>query len=100
MGSNSARLFQALRDKLEKYEAIVAKLGIAYVVAVFGEFTASIDDHELRSVLLAEHGGGVFAQSRNLSGVLFFEESNGQYKFEYFDNPKAQISMRVSSGIF
>jgi hypothetical protein len=100
MPSNSQRLFQTLEEKVGRYKAIVAKLQIPYVIALFGEFLASIDDHEINDVLFTDHGGGIFGQSPNLSGVLFFEESSGRYMFTYFPNPSGEISMGIPRGVF
>jgi hypothetical protein len=57
-------------------------------VAAFGEFTASIDSHEIADVLFARHGG-LFAMAHELSGVIYFREVNCEYEFTYFRNPFA-----------
>jgi hypothetical protein len=100
MPSNSERLFQKLQEKVGQYRVLVAKLKVPYVIALFGEFLASIDDHEINDVLFTDHGGGIFGQSPSLSGFLFFEESGGRYRFSYFPNPSGQISIAIPSGVF
>src|ERR1700682_3695687 len=65
---NSDRLYQKLQQKAEKYECLANELKVPYVVAVFGEFTASVDRHELDEALLDIHSGGVFSNCLVLSG--------------------------------
>jgi hypothetical protein len=87
--SNSERLYQKLLQKAQAYDSVIASMGIAYVVAIFGTFTAAVEPDELHDALLKDHDGGVFLKAPSLSGVLFFEESAGRYQFRYIANPAA-----------
>ena len=86
MPQNAPRLYQKLQEKAERYELLARQLDVPYVVSVFGEFTASVDQHEVEETLFSLHGGA-FTQFAWLSGVLYFQESFGTYRFKYFANP-------------
>ena len=95
MPQNGPRLYQKLQEKAERYESLVRQLDVPYVVSVFGEFTASVDQRELQETLFSLHGGA-FSQFACLSGVLYFQESLGAYRFKYFGNPshRCQLPLR------
>ncbi len=99
MPPNSDRLYQKIQQKAEKYESLAATLSVPYVVAVFSEFTASVDRRELEEALLHIHGGGVFHQCPALAGVLHFRESGGLYRFSYFANPTATHTMVLRDAV-
>jgi hypothetical protein len=96
---NTSRLYQTVWKKSDTYEKIAVKNSVPYVVAIFGEFTAGVDFDEIQEVLFEEHGG-LFSFCQILSGVLFFEESGGQYVFKYFANPKPLQGIELPIGVF
>jgi hypothetical protein len=99
MQPNNARLYQRIREKADIYDGLVKKHKAAYVVSVFGEFTACVEIEELHQCLFEDHGG-IFKLCPILSGVLFFEESDGQYSFKYIRSPKPAIEIDLPSGNF
>jgi hypothetical protein len=97
--SNSERLYQKLLQKAQAYDSEIAAIGVPYVVAIFGTFTAAVETDELNDALFNDHDGGVFHQAPSLSGVLFFEESAGRYPFRYIANPIATRPINFASGV-
>lgn len=93
------RLYQAIQGKVDSYSQLVRDLGIPYVVAVFGDFLATIEIDELREVLYAAYEGGIFRYSQAIAGVLFFEERSGTYGFQYLSNPNATAPFFNKDGI-
>lgn len=87
------RIFSKLDKKLGAYRNLARYQRLPYTVAAFGEFTASLGPEEISHVLY-EHDGGLFKDAPELSGVIFFRESNGNYEFNYFKNPQAAIPSR------
>lgn len=69
--------------KVDKYESLAKSLSVPYVVAVYGDFLAAVEKDEVNEVLHEAYEGGIFAYSNAVSGILFFEESGGRYKFTY-----------------
>lgn len=96
MPQNSSRLFQKIQEKAERYMHLADAIEAPYVVAVFGEFTASVDLEELEEVLFSIHGGA-FTQFPWLSGMLYFEESAGTYAFRYLSNPLPKRSLDLQA---
>ena len=50
-------IYSKIEQKAGPYANLVGRLGIPYVIGIFGEFTASIDPEELHCVLFSHHGG-------------------------------------------
>lgn len=98
--SNNNRLWQRIQEKAEKYEKLAKDHNLHYVVSLFGEFTAFIEHEELNDCLFIDYDGGIFNQYKFLSGLLYFEESAGQYNFKYFRNPYIKTSIELPSGVF
>jgi hypothetical protein len=98
-GSNVDRLYHCLWRKTDAYRKAVAELQVPYVIAVFGEFTAVVDKEEFEACLL-DAESGLFGLYEELSGVLFFEESAGQYAFSYMRNPGALREFSLPAGVF
>ena len=96
---NSERLYQKLLQKAQAYDPEIDSMGVPYLVAIFGTFTAAVETDELNDALFNDHDGGVFHQAPRLSGVLFFEESAGRYLFRYIANPTATRPINVTSGV-
>lgn len=96
---NVDRLYHCIWHKAQVYRVLAKKLRIPYVVAVFGEFQAAVDFEEVHHCLFDE-GFGLFEMYPEVSGVLYFEESSGQYLFKYARNPNALQVMDLPSGVF
>jgi hypothetical protein len=96
---NTERLYNAIWEKASKYKSLARKYKLQYVVSVFGEFTASVDQEELNECLFDEETG-LFKLYPEVSGLLYFEESSGVYLFFYKPNPFANVAMNIPSGRF
>ena len=96
-GTVGDHLFSKLRAKAEAYSSLGQSLRLPYVVALFGEFTASIEPFEVHDALNELHGG-VFAAVPAVAGVLFFRERLGQYEYHHFTNPRATLISRILGG--
>jgi hypothetical protein len=83
---NNARLYQRIQEKSDNYRELIKKYNVAYVVAIFSEFTAGLKREQLHQCLFQDYGG-LFSACPTLSGVLFFKESAGSYVFEFIENP-------------
>lgn len=94
---NVDRLYHSIWHKAQVYRALVQELGIPYIVAVFGEFRAAVDEEEVRLCLL-EDEFGLFEMYPEVSGVLYFEEKSGHYLFSYIHNPGALFGLL--NGVF
>ena len=84
---------------MQKYQALVGRLGVPYVIAVFPEFEAAMDLEELRACLY-DNGAGLFHTYQDVSGVLYFYENGGQYYFKYEQNPNALRVFDIPGGAF
>jgi hypothetical protein len=92
-------LWSKISEKSEKYSKIAVANNLPFCIAVFSEFTASIEAIEIHQVLHEEHGG-LFTKSPWLSGVIFFREGrNGaEYDFTPYPNPLASWPSKLFSG--
>ena len=81
-------VFSKIEAKATQYSSLVKELGVPYVVAVFGEFTASINLLDVEHVLYDFHGG-LFRNRPTLAGVILFREKRGAYEFTYYPNRDA-----------
>ncbi len=97
--SNDVRLYERIQHKMNAYKTLVKKHDIPYVVAVFGEFRAAVNRDELNTCLYSSEYG-LFELNREVSGVLFFEESSGRYQFTYMPNPNPLIRLDIPDGSF
>ena len=86
--NNVKRLYYCIRDKMQKYQALIVKLRVPYIVGIFLDFKVVVDLEELRDCLY-RNGTGLFQMYRHVSGVLYFEEDAGEYLFKYEQNPNA-----------
>ncbi|MEN4013113.1 MAG: hypothetical protein ROW48_13840 [Bellilinea sp.] len=96
---NAERLYETIRTKVVKYRSLVTKYKIPYVVSIFGESTAFVDQDELDQCLFDKESG-IFGLYPEISGVLYFEEASGVYFFSYTPNPKASFSLSIPNGKF
>jgi len=94
---NDFRLYDVIRRKANLYRELVKVRGIPYIVAVFGEFWASVNLDELHSCLYGS-SSSIFARNQDMSGVLFFEEQSGRYRFTYLPNPNASFGLDIRNG--
>jgi hypothetical protein len=96
---NVDRLYRSIWHKAQVYRALVQELGISYIVAVFGDFRAAVDEEEVH-ICLFDKEFGLFGIYPEVSGVLYFEEKFGYYLFGYTRNPSAQSRFNLLSGVF
>ena len=93
------RLRSCLEDKATAYRSLAQRRGIPYVIGVFSEFTADVEPEELDECLVhPEHG--LFDAYPVVSGVIFFEERSGVYRFKYTANPRASRPVVLPEGEF
>jgi hypothetical protein len=97
---NVDRLYHCIWHKAQVYRALVEKLRVPYVVAVFGEFRVAIDFEEEVCPCLFDEEFELFEMYPEVSGVLYFEESSGRYWFSYAHNPNALRVVDLPSGVF
>lgn len=97
--NNVERLYYCIWDKMQKYQALTAKLGVPYVIAIFPDLKVYADFEELCACLY-DNAAGLFQMYRDVSGVLYFEEDAGQYSFRYEQNPNALRKFDLPSGVF
>jgi hypothetical protein len=81
-------IFRKLNDKAGQYSGLARQIGIPYVLAAYGEFTAAIDPQEIEQVLLFQHGGW-FATRPEVSGFIYCRETQLEFEYTYFANPHA-----------
>jgi hypothetical protein len=86
--NNVERLYYCIWDKMQKYQALIEKLRVPYIIGIFLDFKVVVDLEELRACLYP-NDTGLFQMYRHVSGVLYFEENAGQYLFRYEQNPNA-----------
>lgn len=96
---NFKRLYHCTCHKMQVYQALAQKLRIPYVVAIFGSFEAVVDFEEVE-LCIFHKDIGLFKVYPEVSGVLYFQESLGQYIFKYSCNPNAFHGMELSSLAF
>jgi hypothetical protein len=95
---NTDRLYQKLYAKAETYEKLATQHAAASLVSVFGDVNAVVEQDELEDTLHRAHGGGIFARTPWLSGVIYFQEQAGSYDFSYFSNPSALHPLHIAGG--
>jgi hypothetical protein len=88
LGSNVDRLYDRIWEKACAYKGIRDNMEIPYAVAVFSLFTACVQVHEVEECIYGDEHG-LFQKYPDLSGVVFFDESGGVYRFRYIPNPAA-----------
>lgn len=96
--NNVERLYYCIRDKMQKYQALIEKLRVPYIIAVSPDYKVVMDIEELRDCL-CPNDTGLFQMYRQVSGVLYFEENAGQYSFRYEQNPNALRKVELPSGV-
>ena len=91
-------IYRKLTEKAGQYSALARRVQVPYVLALFGEFLASISPEELGHVLYTQHGGW-FATAPEVSGIIYFLEKDFRYEFSYFPNASANQPAVWSSRI-
>jgi len=86
--NNIERLYYCIRDKMQKYQVLIEKLSVPYIIGIFLDSKVVVDIEELRACLYP-NDTGLFQMYQHVSGVLHFEENAGQYLFRYEQNPDA-----------
>lgn len=98
--TNNKRLYSSLQEKADKYKHIAQKKKIPYVVALFCTNSACLDADEINECLFKDYNGGIYKHCDFFSGLLYFEESAGEYNFHYIQNPNAKYAIELPSGKF
>lgn len=96
---NVERLYHVIWNKASAYSSLIEDLQVPYVVGVFSEFKAVVDFEEV-CLCLFDEKSGLFGMYPKLSGILYFEETSGQYSFRYASNPNASWAIEMPDGIF
>jgi len=99
INKNLERLYMRIWEKGQKYQRLIEKVEKPYIVSIFGTFNAALRFNELKSCLYDE-GNGLFKLYPALSGLLYFQEFSGRYKFEYENNPNAVRPLDIPDGVF
>ena len=97
VNSNIDRLYTKISKKVTKYKTLVRKHDLSFVISLFGEFTAFLEEYEINECLF-EEGTGLFHLYPEMSGLLYFEEYSGNYFFRYTINPNATITINFNDG--
>jgi hypothetical protein len=99
-GSRSDRLYAQIWDKASKYKRLVEQEGVAYVIALYGEFTAAVDLEDVRECLFDKEKG-LFSLYPEVSGLLFFVLVHSKrYDFTYIRNPDGAREVDLPCGVF
>ena len=86
--NNVERLYYCIWDKMQKYQALIEKSRVPYIIGIFLDFKVVVDNEEVRACLY-DNAAGLFQMYRHVSGVLYFEENAGRYLFRYEQNLNA-----------
>ncbi len=81
-------IYRKLNDKAGQYSVLVREEGVPYVLAMYGEFIASVDPRDVERVLFEQHGGW-FSATPGVSGLIYCRETNFEVEYTYFENPYA-----------
>lgn len=96
---NQERLYYCIWNKMQKHKALLEKLGVPYITAIYPEFNTATDFEEVQECLHHKESG-LFQGYQHVSGVLYFEENAGQYLFKYEPNPTALKAIAIPNGVF
>jgi hypothetical protein len=84
----SDHIYRKLTDKAGQYSKLANESNTPFVLAVYGEFTASIAPEEMEHMLFVQHGGW-FTSTTEVSGLIYCREKNFQFEYTYYVNPHA-----------
>ncbi len=79
-------IYRKLNDKAGQYSELARRLQVPYVLAIYGEWLASIAPEEVEHVLYKLYDG-LFATAPEVPGVIYFHQKNFRFEFVYFTNP-------------
>jgi len=96
---NLDRLHQSILHKIQKYRKLANELKIPYIISLYIDFMISIDLDEVKECIF-EKGIDLFKNYPEVSGLLYFRESNGKYIFNYLQNQHALNEVEITDGIF
>jgi len=96
---NIDRLYHRIWEKIQKYLALIQKLGVPYIIAISPDWRAGVDFKKLLPCL-HDNKDGLLQMYQDVSGVLYFEGNLEQYSFRYEQNPNALLSVDLPSGAF
>lgn len=96
---NTQRLYSKIQEKTTYYKELVQKYKLSFVVAIFDQPIADIQQNEIQDCLFDKEAG-IFNLYPELSGTLFFREGMGNnfpshYRFDYFENPRSLRKFRL-----
>jgi hypothetical protein len=102
---SQARLFPVLKVKAGKYKDVADKVGIAFVIFVYGCFEAFLLPGEVHACL-RHREYGLFKEYPQLSGVYHFDDGapigrgpiNPAYRFRFYANPGATRPLPLPDG--
>ena len=81
-------IYRKLNDKAGQYSKLANELSMPFVLAVYGEFIASIAPEEMEHILFVQHGGW-FISNAEVSGLIYCRDKNFQFEYTYYVNPHA-----------
>ena len=92
-------VYRKLSDKAGQYSRVAQDSKLPYVLAVYGDFNASISREEMEYVLFSHHGGW-FTSAAEVSGLLYFRQTMLRFEYTYYRNSQAtcQSAMLLSQG--
>ena len=90
------RMYKSLRAKSSKYRDIVTTHDVPYIPALFAAFDAAVSPDQVQRSLYGDTG--LFRAYPHVSGVLVFNDSRGEYDFEFHPNPNALRPFNLPQG--
>jgi hypothetical protein len=93
------RLYHRIWDKMQKYQALIEKLGVPYIIAICPDWRAGVDFEKVLPCL-NHNDSGLFQTYDYVSGVLYLEGNLEQYSFRYTHNPNAIRKFDLPNGVF
>mgnify|MGYP003585579186 CR=1 FL=1 len=87
-------IYSKIEEKASAYGRLSAAIGKPYTVFFFGEFTATVHPAAVAYVLY-EHHGGLLKTLPMLSGLVYFRERGGAYRYNYHTNAAATFPSPV-----
>lgn len=96
---NTARLYTSIQKKCATYKMVATKQNLPYIVSVFGDFMADVQNEEIEECLF-DSEWGLFYMYPELSGLLYFSEVASDYAFIYRPNTWSANTFSVPSGVF
>lgn len=92
------RLYYHIRNKMQKYQALIKELRAPYIVAICPDWRAGTNFEKLLPCLHDNESDGLFKMYQDVGGVLYFEGNLEQYSFRYEQNPNTLQKFDLPSG--